>query len=128
MNDLEYKLRIHRSEVMMRIGHAAIKWGSLCFISWRLGLALEAFAGRSTLANFGIFLVADLKVNKVFSHIIMGLFGVGGVGYGVNERRLRRKVIKQSGGRIAKLENRLDPKRTSSGLRVDGRSRPEDEP
>jgi hypothetical protein len=91
-------------------------------------LAFEAFAGRSTLANFGIFLIADLKVNKVFSHIVLGLFGIGGVGYGVNERRLRRKVIKQSGGRIAKLEKRLDPKRTSSGLRVDGRSRPEDEP
>ena len=128
MNNAEYRLRLQRYEVVMRLGLAFVKWTSIVVIAWRLGLAVEALAGKSTLADFGLFLVGDLKANKVASHLVMGLVGLAGAGYGINERRLRRKVIRYSGGRIARLEERLDPKRSSSGLRTDGRSRPEDEP
>jgi hypothetical protein len=95
---------------------------------WRLGLAVEALAGKATVADFGVFLIADLKANKVFSHVVMAVFGMSGIGYGLRERGLRRKTVKQSGSRIAGLEKRLDRNRTSSGLTNDGRSRPEDEP
>jgi hypothetical protein len=128
MNELEYKLRVVRCDAALRIGLTFIKWASIAIIVWQLRLAIDSLAGKSTLANFGVFLVADLKANKVFSHIIMALLALGGVSFGVREKRLKRKVIKQSGDRIASLERRLDPKRTSSGLMIDGRSRPEDEP
>jgi hypothetical protein len=128
MKELEYKLRVQKCDAGLRLGLAAIKWVSICVIAWRLGLAVEALAGKATLADFSVFLIADLKANKVFSHIIMAALGLGGITYGARERRLRRKAIKQSGGRIAGLEKRLDPNRTSSGLMIDGRSRPEDEP
>jgi len=90
--------------------------------------AMEAFAGKTTLANFGVSLIADLKANTVFSHLVMGVLGLGGAGYGLRERAQKRKEIKRLGNRVVDLEKRLDPNRTSSGLTIDGRSRPEDEP
>lgn len=128
MKEWEYRLRVQRCDAGLRIGLELIKWSAICIITWRLGLAVESLAGKATLANFGIFLIGDLKANKVFSHIVMAVFGLGGVGYGLRERGQKRKAIKQCGSRIARLETRLDPKRTSSGLTDDGSSRPEDEP
>jgi len=89
---------------------------------------MEAFAGKTTLASFGVYLFADLKANTVFSHVVMGILGLGGAGYGLRERSLKRKEIKRLGNRVVEVEKRLDPNRTSSGLTIDGRSRPEDEP
>jgi len=128
MKELEYRLESQKWDTGLRLGQSLIKYVAACFIVWQLGLALEALAGKSTLANFGVFLIADLKANKVFSHIIMGIVGVSGVGYGLRERAQKRKQIKRLGNRVVDLEKRLDPNRTSSGLTVDGRSRPEDEP
>ena len=89
---------------------------------------MEAFAGKTTLANLGISLIADLKANTVFSHIVMGILGLGGASYGLRERAQKRKEIKRLGNSLVDLEKRLDPNRPSSGLTIDGRSRPEDEP
>jgi hypothetical protein len=128
MKELEYKLQSQKWEAGLRVCLAVIKYGALCFCCWALAPALEAFAGKTTLAHFGIFLIADLKANTVFSHIIMGLVGLGGAGYGLRERAQKRKEIKRLGNRVVEVEKRLDPNRTSSGLTIDGRSRPEDEP
>jgi len=128
MKELEYKLRAQKCDAWLRIALAFIKWSSICIIVWCVKGSLESLAGKSTLANFGIFLIGDLKANKVISHIITGLFGLGGIGFGMRERQLKRQAIKQSSNRIVELEKRWDRNRTSSGLRIDGRSRPEDEP
>ena len=105
-----------------------IKYGAFCVIFWRLGLAIESLAGKATLADFGVFLYADLKANTVFSHLVMGILGLGGAGYGLRERRQKRKEIKRLGNRVVQLEKKLDTNRSSSGLTIDGMSRPEDEP
>lgn len=89
---------------------------------------MEAFAGKPTLVNFGVSLIADLKANTVFSHLVMGIFGLGGAGYGLRERRQKRNEIKRLGNRVVEVEKQLDRNRSSSGLTIDGRSRPEDEP
>src|SRR5271157_5866004 len=126
MKELEYKLQSQKLDAKLRFGLALIQYGTACFIIWRLGLAVEYLAGKATLADFGVFLYADLKANTVFSHIIMGILGLGGVSYGLRERALKRKEIKRLGNRVVEVEKRLDPNRSSSSLTIDGRSRPED--
>ncbi|MGA2167020.1 MAG: hypothetical protein ABSG62_02335 [Terracidiphilus sp.] len=128
MNELEYKLQSQKWDTGLRLGQVLIKYTALCFCVWMLVPAMEAFAGKTTLANFGVSLIADLKANTVFSHLVMGVLGLGGAGYGLRERAQKRKEIKRLGNRVVDLEKRLDPNRTSSGLTIDGRSRPEDEP
>jgi hypothetical protein len=128
MKELEYKLQTQKLDSRLRLGLALIRYGAACFIVWRLGLAVEYLAGKATLADFGFFLYADLKANTVFSHIIMGILGLGGASYGLRERAQKRKEIKRLGNRVVEVEKRLDPNRSSSGLTIDGRSRPEDEP
>jgi len=128
MEELEYKLRIRKWDTLLRLGQPLVKYGALCFCVWVLGRAIESLAGRSTLASFGVYLTADLKANKIFSHVVMGLFGASGIGYGLRERSQKRKAIKTLGNRVVSLERKLDSNRTSSGLTLDGRSRPEDEP
>jgi hypothetical protein len=128
MKELEYKLRTQQWDAGLRIGLALIKYGTIGFCVWALAPAFQAFAGKTTLANFGISLIADLKANSVFSHIVTGIFGLGGAAYGLRERAHKRKEINRLGNRVVQLEKRLDPNRTSSGLTLDGTSRPEDEP
>ncbi len=128
MKELEYKLQIHKWDTASRLLLALIKSAALCFCVWKLAPTMEAFAGKTTLANFGVSLIADLKANTVFSHAVMGILGLGGAGYGLRERAQKRKEIKRLGNRVVELETRLDPSRSSSGLTLDGRSRPEDEP
>jgi hypothetical protein len=128
MKELEYKLQSRKWDTGLRLGLALIKYGTLCFCVWLLAPVMVAFAGKTTLASFGFSLLADLKANTVFSHLVMGILGLGGAGYGLRERRQKRKEIKRLGNRVVQLEKRLDPNRSSSGLTIDGRSRPEDEP
>jgi hypothetical protein len=128
MKELEYKLLRQKWDTGLRLGLSLIKYSAACFMVWQLAIAIESLAGRATLADFSVFLISDLKVNKAFSHIVMGIFGVGGISYGLRERGQKRKEIKRLGNRVVELEKRLDPNRTSSGLTLDGKSRPEDEP
>jgi hypothetical protein len=128
MKELEYKLRVYQWDTASRLLQVLFKYATVCFCVWILAPAMVAFAGKTTLANFGISMIADLKANTVFSHVVMGILGLGGAGYGIRERAQKRKEIKRLGNRVVDLEKRLDPNRTSSGLTIDGRSRPEDEP
>jgi hypothetical protein len=128
MKELEYKLQSQKWDTGLRLGQALIKYAAICFCIWRLAPAMEAFAGKTTLANFGVSLIADLKANTVFSHLVMAVLGLGGAGYGLRERAQKRREIKRLGNRVVAVEKQLDPNRTSSGLTIDGRSRPEDEP
>jgi hypothetical protein len=128
MKELDYKFQIHKWDSVSRLVQALIKYGTVCFCVWQLVPAMEAFAGKTTLAKLGILIVTDLKANTVFSHLVMGVLGFGGAGYGLRERAQKRKEIKRLGNRVVELEKRLDRNRTSSGLTIDGRSRPEDEP
>jgi hypothetical protein len=128
MNEKEFKLLSQKWDAFLRLGQALIKFGTLAFVVWHGRLMLEALAGRQTLAKFGLSLMADLSANTAFSHIVMGIFGASGAGYGIRQRGLRRKDIKRLGNRVVELEKKLDTKRSSSGLTIDGRSRPEDEP
>ncbi len=66
--------------------------------------------------------MGDFKVSEGLSY----LFGVGGFGYGMRERKLRRETIERLSKRITDLEKLVDPSRTSSHLTVRGTTNPED--
>lgn len=72
--------------------------------------AVKALAGRITAANIGISFLGSIGVSKAAAWLLGG----GGVSYGYAQRRLRIKTAKRQGEQIRKLEERLDPGRSSS--------------
>jgi hypothetical protein len=100
----------------------AIMWGSLVGIAAFTYLSIRAIAGQYTFADIGIKLIGDFKLSEAFSY----LFGAGGLGYGVMERRLRRKTTERFANRNATLERMIDSNRTSSNLTGRGTTNPED--
>jgi hypothetical protein len=126
MDQFEFELKRQRGQTIYSAVTQLCKWLPICFIAFCVERAIESLAGRSTLADFGLFLVADLKANKVVSHLITILFGLGGVSYGVVERRLREKNIERMSTQNTELERLLDQRRSSSLLTKKGKTRPED--
>lgn len=126
MDELDYRLNSQRLSLIKDLGGRLIKWSAICFIAWRASVALEALAGKRTLAELGLFLLADLKANSAFSHLVSILFGGSGIVYGYRERKLRRRDIRRLGSRVVELEKVIDPGRSSSGLTAEGTNRSED--
>jgi hypothetical protein len=126
MDNFEYELKRQRGETI----HAAVvrlcKWLPITGICCFGYLSIAALAGRSTLAAFGLYLFADLKVNTVVSHLAMATFGIGGTSYGYAQRRLKQKNIERMSRKNEELEQKLDPNRSSSSLTKKGLTRPED--
>jgi hypothetical protein len=97
-------------------------WFSLVGISAFFYLSTRSLAGHYTFADIGIKVIGDFKVSEALSY----LFGAGGVGYGLRERALRRKTTDRFAERVAALETKIDPNRTSSHLTRRGTTNPED--
>ena len=127
MDNYEFQLKRQRGETI----HAAVvrlcKWCPIALIFYFGYLSISALAGKSTLAAFGVYLVTDLKVNKAFSHIVMATFGVGGTTYGYAQRKLKQKNIDRMSRLNERLEQKIDPNRSSSRLTRKGLTRPEDD-
>jgi hypothetical protein len=94
-------------------------WFGCVFV---LGKAVESLAGRTTLADIGIGLFGEFKIERIVSLSVTG----GSIVYGMYERKLRHDKTEYLQGRIRELEKALDPGRTSSKLSKRGTPRPED--
>jgi hypothetical protein len=101
------------------------------YVAWVAGIwiaghyivqAITALSGHQTDASFVVKILLNLQADRWIAYIVGG----GGVVYGWNERRLKRKDIERLSRHTEELEKRLDPKRTSSNLLPDGRTRRED--
>jgi hypothetical protein len=97
-------------------------WFSLVGISALFYLSTKSLAGHHTFADIGIKVIGDFKISEAASY----LFGAGGVGYGLRERKLRRQTTERLTQRTITLERAVDPNRTSSHLTVRGTTNPED--
>jgi hypothetical protein len=126
MDKCEFELKRQRGETINIAVSRLSKWVPLCFIAYMTYLSIAALAGKTTLAQFGMWLVTDLKATKAFSHIVTTLFGTVGVSYGIGERKLRRRNVERMGNRIQELEKIIDPTRSSSRLTSRGSTRRED--
>ncbi|HXQ52880.1 MAG TPA: hypothetical protein VN802_17440 [Stellaceae bacterium] len=96
--------------------------GTVLGVFYWVHVVLLAYAGTSTFANVAISFVTDFKLDRVLAYG----FGAGGVGYGLRQRKLRRKNIERLAPRAAMLEKIIDPNRTSSGLTPQGTTQPGD--
>jgi|SRR5271165_5603628 len=118
----EFLLRYKTRETIADAVHLIIPWGSVVAIFGFMYLMTVQLAGRTTLAQIGLNIMGELKLPQLLAYG----FGVGGVGYGISERRLRRKKTQEMAEHNAGLEMIIDRKRTSSGLTPKGTTKPED--
>ena len=97
--------------------------GALAYIFHVTMAAATAYAGKVSLADIQFSLLSD----EHFATIISVLFGVGGLTYGVKERRLRKKTVSRLSEKARFYEERHDPDRGSSRLTPLGDTRRGDE-
>jgi hypothetical protein len=84
--------------------------------------AITVLSGHQTDVSFVLKILLNLQADRWMAYIVAGSLGA----YGWNERRLRRRDIERLTRHTEDLENRIDPKRTSSKLLPDGTTRWED--
>lgn len=121
----EIDLRIVQAESITKIITAAIRYGAIAYIAWTGLQAVKALAGQYTRADFDFalrFIISE-KLDEVFAWAV----GIGGMLYGWRERNFRKDDIERRSGRIAELERRIDPGRSSSNLDKRGGTNPEDQ-
>jgi hypothetical protein len=94
---------------------AFIKWGGVAFSAWCL-----QDAGIGVIQNLVVGQIGP-SVSAKGSWVVTAL----ALGYAWREKKLRRDAIERLGTRNAKLEEMVDPGRTSSNLLPDGTSPPE---
>jgi hypothetical protein len=119
-NKLLRKYKI--SESIANAVNTVIKWCALVWIVRYGYLSIIALAGQITKADFGV----NLLSNDAFAKIVMIIFAFAGMGYGLNERRLRKNTVESLSSRVRELEEMLDDKRSSSQLTQRGDTHPKD--
>lgn len=116
-----------RYELWTRLGSLLIgrglKWGFFGFLVYQFRLAVEAYAGKITLAGFLVSLGANVTTNLLVSWSVAIGFGI----WVFLERKLKRDTVERLSLRIKELELRIDRKRSSSDLTKRGDTRPEDQ-
>jgi hypothetical protein len=84
--------------------------------------AITVLAGHQTDVSFVLKILLNLQADRWMAYMAAASLGA----FGWNERRLRRRDIERLTRHTEDLENRIDPKRTSSRLLPDGTTRWED--
>lgn len=92
------------------------------FAVYCLYRTVGTLAGQNTTLSAVANSVVNIGFNKGVAYAVAAICGVGFV----HQRRLRLKTVRDQSGYIQRLESKLDPGRTSSGLMETGRPRKED--
>ncbi len=93
-----------------------IAWGGVVLIARYAYLSVSALSGKITTSDIGVNFLGDVRVSEGLAWLL----GIGGTGYGLSQRKLRRDTIERLQGRIKAMEKEHDPKRSSSNLTVRG--------
>lgn len=120
--DSELLLRYRKWNIVADAVHLGIPWGSLVLIVVLVAFMVNRLAGKVTMAQIGMSFIGNFRVSEAVAYALGGTC----FWYGLNERRLRHKKTKSMASYSAKLEARLDPRRTSSGLTPEGTTSAED--
>lgn len=115
----EFQLRIFKIDRVATVTEAAVRYGCFVLIAAFTWLIVRDLSGKETFADIGIRFAADMKLSEAVAYVV----GLGGIGYGLGERRLRRNTTERLATRNIDLEKKLDPKRTSSQLTPRGTTR-----
>jgi len=119
----KYLLQVRIIDLVGTVIMYGIKYGSFLLAIYMITDAAKAFAGKTSVADLALRVLADIKAPQWVAYAL----GLGGVGWGWNERRLRHRTVARMARNKEEAEKRLDPGRTSSNLTAEGKSRPEDE-
>lgn len=114
--------RFRFTEGVASVLNRAIAWVGIVLLARYGYLTVAALAGKTTAADIGIKVLGDVRVSEVLAW----LFGGGGIAYGLGQRKLRRDTIERQAERVRSLEEKVDPRRSSSKLTKRGTTRPED--
>jgi hypothetical protein len=112
------KLTSSATEIVLNL----IRYGSLVLIALFAREAIADLAGKTTQANVFMQVLSDINVGWG----VAALLGVGGTLYGMAERKQRQRMIERLHGRTKILEQKIDPKRSSSGITESGDTNPLD--
>lgn len=85
--------------------------GIFCLTTYKIMISL---AGRKTIADIGIKLLADIKF------VVSIAFGATTGGLYFREKKSKEKIIRQKSKQIDELERIIDSKKQSSGLTETG--------
>ncbi len=110
------------SESIANVMNTVIKWSALVWIVKYGYLSILALAGQITKADLGV----NLLANEAFAKVVAVIFAFGGIGYGLNERRLRKNTVEGLSSRVQELEGMVDESRSSSQLTPRGDTHPKD--
>lgn len=123
---LEAELRVLKrsrtAEGIISTIQATIKYGAIVWISYYAYLSISDLAGKRTFADIGLNFLANFKVTVVLAWIV----GIVGIVYGKAQNKLRKDTVERLQSRIALLEGKIDPSRSSSKLTTRGETNPED--
>src|ERR1700683_5593274 len=101
----------------------AVPWASICFVGWCVVQIFRALAGQLTVTQIDVLVRFFAKPSS--PAYPWGLTVISIV-YGYLQRRERRRKTQSLQDRIVKLEQQIEPNRTSSLLERDGSTREED--
>lgn len=122
--ELDAGIQMARIDSRTTIALQAIKYGGLVGLAFiGVYLPVHDLAGHTTLADFGVRFLANIRVSEAAAW----LWAFLATGYGLRQRELLHRNIDRLGNRIPELEKQIDPNRTSSRLTSRGETRPEDE-
>lgn len=113
----------HLFSLLRRHGANIVMWLVLGWTVHEVALVLIAYAGKASVADLTLRILANVSVVWSLSLTLSGV----SVSLYVRERRLHRKTRERLTTRITELELKIDPKRTSSLLTSQGTTRKGDE-
>src|SRR4051812_27276614 len=103
LRDIDY--RIAKAESITKIVTTAIRYGVFAYIAWTLRGAVEALAGRITLADINV--AVRILMSEKLDELLAWSVGVVGIFYGWRQRKFRKDDIERRSERIAQLERML---------------------
>lgn len=120
--ELQYQFRFRIVDLFSQLIDKGLPIvGLFVFSYYGLFRTVHDLAGKQTTTSFGLALLADVRPSELVSYA----FGLLGWIFGLNAQRLRRNVTERLTGRLAELERKYDPARSTSGLTTRGKTPPE---
>jgi hypothetical protein len=104
-------------------GRFALVCAVIAFCAYEVSVSVRSFAGQISIASITLKVLANVVVKWSITISVSGL----SIALYFRERNQHRETRKRLASRIAELEIRLDPNRTSSQLTTEGLTRKEDE-
>lgn len=119
--DLKLVARVHTVEEIGKTVRTAFVFGGAVGIAYFFSRMVHDLAGKSTAADIGLRFLGTINVSEGLAWVISALCG----GIAVKTTRTNRSMAKRL-GRLSKLEQEIDPNRSSSQLTPSGLPREED--